>query len=312
MGLDTNGMRALLWLRKNGASLDRVACLGRQTINAGPGPLANAFRDFGIADDNVTKFAKCYCEEMLHFLGAKEIRSFDASDYEQATDIHDFNLPLEGKYRDYIDIVIDGGTLEHIFNIQIAFANVMQMIRPGGLFLGIPPTNNFCGHGFYQFSPEFYFRVFTSDNGFQIEHVFAFEDISGAPWFRVTDPITINERVTLCNSMPTYLIVVARKLEAKDQYFAIAPQQSNYVAAWSHKSATPPVVAPDCASQADSSRIRALIRLLVPTALRRYYGEIQGRRASERFRHEQEAIKLQSPMHHITKFFTPFDPRGQS
>ena len=312
MGLDSNGTRALLWLRKNGACFDRVACLGRQKINAGPGSLANAFRDFGIADDNVTKFAKCYCEEMLHFLGAKEIRSFDASDYEQATDIHDFNLALEGKYRDYFDIVIDGGTLEHIFNIQIAFANAMQMIRPGGLYLGLTPTNNFCGHGFYQFSPEFYFRVFTSDNGFQIEHVIAFEDIPEAPWFRVTDPDTINERVILCNSMPTYLIVVARKLESKDRYFAIVPQQSDYVATWSRKSATPSAVAPSCASQDDSSRIRALIRLLAPKALRRYYGEIQGRRASERFRREQEAIKLQSPMHRITKFFTPFDPREQS
>jgi len=311
MGLDTNGTRALLWLRKNGASLDRVACLGRQKIHAGHGSLANAFRDFGVADDNATKFANCYCEEMLHFLGAKEIRSFDASDYEQATDIHDFNLPLEGEYRDYFDIVIDGGTLEHIFNIQIAFANAMQMIRPGGFYLGLTPTNNFCGHGFYQFSPEFYFRVFTADNGFQIEHVVAFEDIPGAPWFRVTDPDTISERVTLCNSTPTYLIVVARKLESRDRYFAIAPQQSDYVAAWSRKSGTRPAVAPS-SSQDESSRIRTLIRLLVPKTLRRYYGEIQGRRASERLRREQETIKLQSPMHHITKFFTPFDPLEQS
>ena len=304
MGLDWNGIRALLWLRKNGASLDRVACLGHQKILPGPVSLANAFRDFEIADDNATKFAMCYCEDMLHFLGAKEIRSFDASDYEQATDIHDFNLPLDDKYRDYFDIVIDGGTLEHIFNIQVAFANAMQMIRPGGLYLGLTPTNNFCGHGFYQFSPEFYFRVFTADNGFRLEHVIAHEDIPEAPWFRVTDPDTISERVTLCNSMPTYLIVVARKLESKARYFAVAPQQSDYVAAWSRKSATPPAVAPSCASQDESSRIRALIRLLVPNVLRRYYWEIQGRR----LRREREAIKLQSPMHLITKFFTPFDP----
>jgi hypothetical protein len=187
----------------------------------------------------------------------------------------------------------------------------MQMIRPGGFYLGLTPTNNFCGHGFYQFSPEFYFRVFTADNGFQIEHVVAFEDIPGAPWFRVTDPDTISERVTLCNSTPTYLIVVARKLESRDRYFAIAPQQSDYVAAWSRKSGTPPAVAPS-SSQDESSRIRTLIRFLVPKALRRYYGEIQGRRASERLRREREAIKLQSPMHHITKFFTPFDPLEQS
>ena len=312
MGLDTNGVRALLWLRKNGASLDRVACLGRQTIRAGPAALAKAFRAFGLADADPTRFASCYCEDMLHFLGAKEVRSFDASDYEQATDIHDLNLPLEDKYRDYFDMVIDGGTLEHVFNIQVAFANALQMIRPDGRYLGLTPTNNFCGHGFYQFSPEFYFRVFTAANGFQIEHVIAHEDIPEAPWFRVTDPDTIGERVILLNSRPTYLIVVARKLESKDRYFAIAPQQSDYVAAWSRRSATPPPVAPCGAFQDDKGRLSALIRVLTPRALRRYCGEILGRWAAERFRREQEAIKLQSPMHRMNRCFTSFDPREPS
>jgi hypothetical protein len=142
--------------------------------------------------------------------------------------------------------------------------------------------------------------------------VFAHEDIPEAPWFRVTDPVTISERVILCNSRPTYLIVVARKLESKDRYFAVAPQESHYVAAWSHKSAILRTAAPYCASQDESSRIRALIRFLVPKALRRYYGELRGRQASKRFRREQEAIKLQSPMLHITRFFTPFDPREPS
>jgi SAM-dependent methyltransferase len=312
MGLDTNGTRALLWLRKNGACLDRVACLGRQTIRAGPAALSRAFRAFGIADTDVTRFADCYCEEMLHFLGAKEVRSFDACNYEQATDIHDFNLALEDKYRDYFDLVIDGGTLEHVFNVQIAFANAMQMIRPGGRYLGLTPTNNFCGHGFYQFSPEFYFRVFTTANGFQLEHVVAHEDIPEAPWFCVIDPDKLGERVTLVNSMPTYLIVVARKLASRDRYFTIAPAQSDYVAAWSRTSASELVVGPDGASQHISGRLRTLIRLLAPNGLRRYCGEILGRRASEHFRRDQEALKRQSPMLQMTKCFTPFDPSEPS
>ena len=36
-------------------------------------------------------------------------------------------------------------------------------------FVRITPANNFFGHGFYQFTPELFFRIFSAANGFEVE-----------------------------------------------------------------------------------------------------------------------------------------------
>jgi len=39
--------------------------------------------------------------------------------------------------------VIDGGSLEHVFNFPQAIANCMNMVAVGGHFIGLSPANNF-------------------------------------------------------------------------------------------------------------------------------------------------------------------------
>ena len=41
------------------------------------------------------------------------------------------------------------------------------MVKLGGHFIGVYPIDNFCGHGFYQFLPELFFRCFSQENGFE-------------------------------------------------------------------------------------------------------------------------------------------------
>ena len=107
----------------------------------------------------------------------------------------------------------------------------MEMIEVGGFYLGITPANNFMGHGFYQFSPELYFRVFSPANGFITESVCIFEDIPNAQWVKLTDPDVLGKRVEMVNSKPAYLLVQARKVENKE-IFRDYPQQSDYSASW--------------------------------------------------------------------------------
>jgi SAM-dependent methyltransferase len=161
----------------------------------------------------------------FRLLGANEVVSFDASNYEGATVVHDFNLPI-GRFAEHFDVVFDAGSLEHVFNVPVALANCMRLLKIGGYYIAVHPCNNFFGHGFYQFSPELYFRVFSPENGFVIEHVIACETFPGAPWFRVPDSAAVHGRVILINSKQSYLVVVARKVESRNHYFGRAPQQS--------------------------------------------------------------------------------------
>lgn len=235
MGLDINGIKFLLYARQSGVSFAETATIGRQSMlideDALAGVLAKAGE--GEATSRASEFTASngYAEPFLQFLGAEEIVSYDASDYEDASVVHDLNLPIGDEHKERFSVVLDGGTLEHVFNYPQAIRNCMDMVRPGGHFLGITPTNNHLGHGFYQFSPELFFRIFSELNGFELEQLLIFEEVQDCDWYEISDPDTVRERVTLVNEEPTMLLIIARRTEVKP-VFANPPQQSDYFAIW--------------------------------------------------------------------------------
>lgn len=237
MGLDINGAKFLLYARGQGVSFAKTAMIGRQQMLLSPDDLQITLNRFGIEatkaeTEKMTTGSDDYAESFLEMLGADEVVSFDASDYENASIIHDFNQPIPDEFKDRFSTVLDGGTLEHIFNYPTALKNCMEMLETGGHFLAITPANNMLGHGFYQFSPELFFRVFSAANGFELKHVIIYEGEPGGPWYDVADPDAVKERVLLTNGLSSLLLIVAKKVE-KTEIFASMPQQSDYSAVWS-------------------------------------------------------------------------------
>lgn len=102
-----------------------------------------------------------------YLLDAEKIDSLDYSDYENATILSDLNEPISSLYEELYDVVLDGGTLEHIFNYPIALKNAMRMCKINGFLVLMTPTSGCNGHGFYQFSPELFVDV-LNNNGFSI------------------------------------------------------------------------------------------------------------------------------------------------
>ena len=171
-------------------------------------------------------------------LGVSEVSSLDYSPYEGADIIHDLSLPIPSELKGRFDVVVEGGTLEHVFNFPTAIANLMQMTRLGGSVFALTVANNLCGHGFYQFSPEVIFRVFTPENGFELGKVLAlcprFPGIELVPIrnvYEVQDPALVGSRVGLLTGRPIVLCFEARKT-ADLPLFASSPMQSDYTAAW--------------------------------------------------------------------------------
>ena len=99
-----------------------------------------------------------FSETFLRKIGFPEPMSLDASPYENCDLTHDMNEPLPDDLRGRFDVIIDGGTLEHVYNTPQALDNVFHMLRPGGIFLSINGITGWAGHGFYQFSPELVWR----------------------------------------------------------------------------------------------------------------------------------------------------------
>lgn len=240
MAIDINTIRLLFWAKNLGVKFDRSATLGRMGLACSPGKLRETLDAFGIflSEEQLKRcFVREPCrdlfaDELLRGLGAQKYFSVDRSDFEGANFLHDLNHPFPETMRGQFDFVLDGGTLEHVFNYPAALKNSLELVRVGGHFLTTPPANGHMGHGFFQCSPELFFKVFSEQNGFVIRKFVLFETYRpDAPFYEVQSPAKLGNRVELNSSPPVSLAVLAQKI-ADVPIFATPPQQSDYEAAW--------------------------------------------------------------------------------
>jgi SAM-dependent methyltransferase len=235
MGISRHEARALIELYKKVGPFGRVATLGRQALYVRRGHWRTLLR----AIENVppSKMLEVcegpFADDFFRLLGATEVVSFDHSDYEGASVVHDMNVQIPPQFQQSFDFVYDGGTLEHVYNFPQAIKNCVDLLKASGLFVCSTPANDFMGHGFYQFSPDLFFRLFSQDNGFRLEQVLAFEYETGGAWFEVEDPGKLGRRVEMLATKSRIILwVVARKLGIKSIDYVSYPKQSDYVSQW--------------------------------------------------------------------------------
>jgi hypothetical protein len=237
MALEIHAIRFALTAFRSGADFRRTATIGRQNLHGvSLATLSDLCGKYGVP--HTERLADCwkpdgttFVEPFLHALGAEEVQSIDASSYEGASIIHDMNAPLPQALRNKFTTVIECGSLEHIFNFPTAIKNCMDLVAIGGHLLCLTPANNWLGHGFYQFSPELFYRLMNEPNGFSIEFLVLTEIHPGARWYQVADPAVVRRNVELRNSTPTFLMLRARKVKDMGSSLVI-PQQAVYAAAW--------------------------------------------------------------------------------
>ncbi|MEZ5384369.1 MAG: hypothetical protein R3F13_02515 [Prosthecobacter sp.] len=176
-----------------------------------------------------------YAEPLLQRMGFQQVESLDATAYQGAGLVHDLNNPLAADLREKWDWVFDGGSLEHVFDFPAAIRNCADLLRPGGLFITMCPVNNWMGHGFYQFSPELFFRAFASEHGFQVRFAALVRHGSQESFYRLRDPAEVGRRVQFNPPGRLSLLFVAQKHAGA----SIAEvQQSDYSARWEKKDET--------------------------------------------------------------------------
>ncbi|MBC7979058.1 MAG: hypothetical protein H7Y36_00675 [Armatimonadetes bacterium] len=227
MGLDINAARFLLAEKSRGINFGKTLTLGRQGIYMSGKEYANFLDILKVPGTDLV-----YADDFYRGIGAHPMLSMDASNYENAAIIHDMNDPLDTKFHSTFDTVIDGGTLEHVFNFPNAIRNCMDLIKSGGQLVLMTPWHNFSGHGFYQFSPELVYATLSEANGFCVERMLI---VAGGNWYSVKNPSDIKQRVEIHAKESILLYVTARKLSTRP-VFAEWPQQSDYSTAWQSNS----------------------------------------------------------------------------
>ncbi len=266
MGFETNAAALLLKMRRDGVGLGHILTLGHQHLHLEPAMYRRVLARLAqpLADE-----VPVYADSLLKALGATGVEALDASTYEGATRVHDLNQPVPVAWHEQFDLVFDGGTLEHVFNFSTALASCMQMLKLHGRFVSVTMPNNWCGHGFYQFSPELFFRALSPDNGFSVVELY-FADVEGRHFYRIADPALVRERVQLWTSDPVFLLVHARR-DAVREVFATVPQQSDYVSDWTGER---PTVIPKRFEAWKESPILRPVRRLRRQMLRRRHRRI--------------------------------------
>jgi len=125
-------------------------------------------------DDSV--FSKKHIDDITFFnaIGFDSVESCDFSEYERATHVFDLNLPVSDELYNKFDVILDSGTLEHIFNLPQSLNNLYKMLKPGGRIIFFSPSSNHVDHGFYMFSPTLFYDYYTA-NKWKIETARIFE-----------------------------------------------------------------------------------------------------------------------------------------
>ncbi len=188
------------------------------------------------------------------------MESMDYSTYESCSIVHDLNLPAPQELGEAFDTLFDGGTLEHVYDFPAAMKNCLHMLKPGGVFLAETPSNNWMGHGFYQFSPELFYRIFSPAAGCRMIAMAVLREGWQDRLFVVDDPAAVGARLRYNVRGRTSLLVMAQKLE--DRPAEKAPMQSDYQTVWRQ------VADAGAPAQAPANPLRQLTRLLPHGALR--------------------------------------------
>jgi hypothetical protein len=161
MGISRLSARLLLMEAKERPFHGSVLQLGKQGIGFQP----HEFREWAAAHEVSLRDGGHIFQRM----GAERVESCDVSDYEGPDFLLDLNAePKQPPGRGPFDLIFDGGTLEHVFHLPNALANIHALLAVGGRIIHASPTSNYVDHGFYSFSPTFFWDYYEA-NGYRIE-----------------------------------------------------------------------------------------------------------------------------------------------
>ena len=98
------------------------------------------------------------------FLDYKRLVAIDLHGTPDARPI-DLNYPVS--LGEQFDLVLNGGTAEHVFNVFQFFKSTHEWTKPGGLMLHVMPFRGWLEHGFYSFNSTFYWDLAIA-NGYSM------------------------------------------------------------------------------------------------------------------------------------------------
>jgi hypothetical protein len=177
MGLSGNAVGAIGREHAYRSIKGDVVFIGRQATYFTPSELAELLRSHGnVVDPSAIEIDRTTINRIPGYgqivtdrsifraLGIDSVKALDTSPYEGAEVVHNLNEPIPDSLRETADFVVDGSTLDNVFDPAMAVRNLAAMLKPGGRVLMINAWSPRDG-SYALCSPAWYFDFFVS-NGF--------------------------------------------------------------------------------------------------------------------------------------------------
>jgi len=175
--------------------------------------------------DDKTQFGKSlHQESFFKMMGFTTVESVDYFPDENPSYLLDLNEPVPKALWNQYDLVYDGGTTEHCFNIKEALSNAVRLLKIGGRVVHHLPMSGWIEHGYYQFSPGLLFNFYVS-NGF--EEFKAFIHILGEKSYYIEYQPRL---AILFNNMKKCTLIFFTSKKKMETNTIMNPIQSYYVA----------------------------------------------------------------------------------
>ena len=182
MGLPRAAISLLLHEARRRSFSGTIATLGRQHVYATEDEVRQlaARHDVQLGDAEITMHREPSLQEqrfisddsLYELLGFQQSVRIDCSDYEAPDELLDLNSPETPPHLvEAFDVILDSGTIEHVFDVPAVLRHCTRMLRPGGRIIHITPTANCVDHGFYSISPTLYADYYQT-SGFEIDRLY--------------------------------------------------------------------------------------------------------------------------------------------
>ncbi len=216
---------------KHVADAKRGLVLGRQKLHLKGNRLAKLTRQvkrYGIdvePEDLIQEDG--FTENFLGAIGYPKMEAMDFTPSEGAEHIHDLNKRIPKNLENQFDLILDGGTTEHVFHIGMALENCHAMLKPGGVMMSFVAADGWFGHGFFQTGPDVPWRYWHHCLGYEILEVGAQERQGKKEYYEIEDPSGKKRGGVKTFNGPTMLLYAVRKPMTPTK--PMSPVQGHYV-----------------------------------------------------------------------------------
>lgn len=244
MGLPRAAINLLLNEASRQPFSGKIATLGRQHVYLNADELramakstAVKLRDVEIQlhrDPTLRSKGFLSDDSLFELLGFEQSVRIDHSSYEAADEQLDLNQPTTpGHLCNAFEVVLDSGTIEHVFDIGQAMRHCLQMTRHGGRIIHLTPSSNAVNHGLYSVSPSLY-EDFYSASGCRIEKLWLCRmprNFERGRWL-VYDCLRTDRNWLPLGRLDRSIWFTFAVISKGPAAEAVVPQQAFYVSTW--------------------------------------------------------------------------------